>query len=162
MAIARALATEPDLVLLDEPLAGLDAESAPAIRALLSQVLGRDGQSALIVTHDVMDAVAVADRVLVLDSGRVAELGDTATVLARPTSEFGARFAGVNLVDGIAGADGALHSGDLAIHGVWAGPGERVPRGQHAVAVFTRAMSRCICPHREAVHATLSPYRSPL
>ncbi|AMU55836.1 molybdenum ABC transporter ATP-binding protein [Mycobacteroides abscessus] len=137
VAIARALATEPDLVLLDEPLAGLDAESAPAIRALLSQVLGRDGQSALIVTHDVMDAVAVADRVLVLDSGRVAELGDTATVLARPTSEFGARFAGVNLVDGIAGADGALHSGDLAIHGVWAGPGERVPRGQHAVAVFT-------------------------
>ncbi|MBA0047153.1 ABC transporter ATP-binding protein [Mycobacteroides sp. LB1] len=135
VAIARALATEPDLVLLDEPLAGLDADSAPAIRALLGRVLGRDGQSALIVTHDIMDAVAIADRVMVLDGGRVTELGDTATVLARPTSQFGARFAGVNLVDGTVGEDGALHVGDLAIHGVWADTGSH-SRGQHAVAVF--------------------------
>lgn len=135
VAIARALATEPDLVLLDEPLVGLDADSAPAIRALLAQVLGRDGQSALIVTHDIMDAVAIADRVMVLDSGRVAELGDTATVLARPTSQFGARFAGVNFVRGIVGEGGALHAGDLVLHGVWSGPGGP-PHEQHAVAVF--------------------------
>lgn len=135
VAIARALATEPDLVLLDEPLAGLDADSAPAVRALLGRVLGRDGQSALLVTHDLMDAIAIADRVMVLDSGRIAEVGDTATVLARPTSQFGARFAGVNLVDGTVGEDGALHVGDLAIHGVWAGTGA-IPHGQRAVAVF--------------------------
>ncbi|WP_078283150.1 sulfate/molybdate ABC transporter ATP-binding protein [Mycobacteroides franklinii] len=135
VAIARALATEPDLVLLDEPLAGLDADSAPAIRALLGRVLGRDGQSALIVTHDIMDAVAIADRVMVLDSGRVAELGETATVLARPSSQFGARFAGVNLVDGTVGEDGALHAGELAIYGVWSGAGNP-SQGRHAVAVF--------------------------
>lgn len=161
MAIARALATEPELVLLDEPLTGLDAESTPAIRALLSQVLGRDGQSALIVTHDIMDAVAVADRVLVLDSGRVAELGDTATVLARPTSQFGARFAGVNLVDGIVGADGALHNDDPP--SMVCGPvRENGYRGGSTPSRCShRAMSRCICRHREAVHAMLSPYRSP-
>ncbi|MGH3726422.1 MAG: sulfate/molybdate ABC transporter ATP-binding protein [Mycobacterium sp.] len=135
VAIARALATEPDLVLLDEPLAGLDAESAPAIRTLLGRVLGRDGQSAVIVTHDLMDAIAIADRVMVLDAGRVAEVGDTAALLARPTSQFGARFAGVNLVDGTIGEDGALDAGDVHIHGVWAGDGA-ISHGQHAVAVF--------------------------
>ncbi|WP_078292505.1 ABC transporter ATP-binding protein [Mycobacterium sp. D16R24] len=135
VAIARALATEPELVLLDEPLSGLDAESAPAIRALLGRVLGRDGQSALIVTHDIMDAVAIADRVMVLDSGRIAELGETTTVLARPTSQFGARFAGVNLLDGTVGEDGALCVGDLVLHGVWSGTGSPA-RGQRAIAVF--------------------------
>ncbi|KRQ31775.1 ABC transporter ATP-binding protein [Mycobacteroides chelonae] len=135
VAIARALATEPDLVLLDEPLAGLDAASAPEIRALLGRVLGRGGQSALIVTHDIMDAVAIADRVMVLDSGHIVELGDTATVLARPTSKFGARFAGVNLIAGTVGEDGALHADGIVIHGVWSGADSPEP-GQHAVAVF--------------------------
>ncbi|MUM17656.1 ABC transporter ATP-binding protein [Mycobacterium sp. CBMA271] len=135
VAIARALATEPDLVLLDEPLSGLDADSAPAIRALLGRVLGRDGHSALIVTHDIMDAVAIADRVMVLEGGRITELGDTTTVLARPSSQFGARFAGVNLVEGTMDEDGALRAGDLVIHGVWAGTGS-ASSGQHAVAVF--------------------------
>lgn len=135
VAIARALATEPDLVLLDEPLAGLDADSAPAVRALLARVLGRDGQCALMVTHDIMDVVAIADRVMVLEAGRVVELGDTATVLARPTSQFGARFAGVNLVQGVVGPGGALLVDDLVIHGVWSGA-ERPEPGRQAVAVF--------------------------
>jgi molybdate transport system ATP-binding protein len=146
VAIARALATGPDLVLLDEPLSGLDAESAPAIRALLGRVLGRGGQSALIVTHDIMDAVAVADRVMVLDAGRIAELGETTTVLSRPTSQFGARFAGVNLLEGAVGEDGALRVGDLVIHGVWSGTGGHT-QGQRAVAVFgPRAVSVHLSP----------------
>nr|WP_231744574.1 TOBE domain-containing protein [Mycobacterium sp. GA-1199] len=60
------------------------------------------------VTHDVLDVVTLADRVLVLESGRIAEIGSAATVLATPRSDFGARLAGVNLVRGTADGRGVL------------------------------------------------------
>ena len=100
MALARALAAEPDVLLLDEPLAGLDVAAAAAMRKVLRRVLTRDGRSAVLVTHDLLDVFTLADRVLVLEAGRIAETGPAATVLAAPRSHFGARFAGVNLVGG--------------------------------------------------------------
>src|ERR1700754_3360178 len=110
VALARALAADPDVLLLDEPLAGLDVTAATAMRKLLRTKLNRDGRSAVLITHDLLDVLTLADRVLILESGKVVETGSAASVLAAPRSRFGARFAGVNLVSGTAGRDGALNT----------------------------------------------------
>ncbi len=98
VALARALAADPALLLLDEPLAALDVSVAPAMRLLLREVLRE--RTAVIVTHDPLDAFLLADRVLVLEGGRIVESGATAHVLTRPVTAFGARLAGLNLVPG--------------------------------------------------------------
>jgi molybdate transport system ATP-binding protein len=108
VALARALAADPDVLLLDEPLTGLDVGVATAMRKVLRRVLVRDGRSSVLVTHDLLDVVTLADRVIVLEAGHVVESGPSTTVLAAPRSSFGARFAGVNLVTGRAGSDATL------------------------------------------------------
>lgn len=149
VALARALAAEPDVLLLDEPMAGLDVSAATAMRAVLRRVLTRDGRVAVLVTHDLLDVVALADRVAVLESGRIAELGPTAQILAAPRSRFGARFAGVNLVSGRWGADGALYTDwGTQWHGS-AEPGMAV--GDPAVALFTPA---AVAVYRRAPHGS--------
>jgi molybdate transport system ATP-binding protein len=100
VAIARALAADPALLLLDEPMAALDVAAAPALRHLLRRVLRGSGRTALLVTHDLIDALSLADRVIVLEAGRIVEDGPTRTVLAEPRSSFTARIAGVNLISG--------------------------------------------------------------
>ena len=100
VAVARALAAEPELLLLDEPMAALDVASAPALRSLLRRVLRTGERTAVLVTHDALDALALADTVVVLDGGRVVEYGDVRTVLTRPRSTFAARIAGINLRSG--------------------------------------------------------------
>jgi molybdate transport system ATP-binding protein len=137
VAIARALAAEPDVLLLDEPLAGLDVAAAAAIRAVLRKVVTRIGCAAILVTHDLLDVFTLADRVLVLESGTVAEIGPVPDVLTAPRSHFAARIAGVNLVNGTVDRDGSLvaRSGDRW----YAAPRERgdlVSPEQHAIAVF--------------------------
>jgi molybdate transport system ATP-binding protein len=118
VALARALAADPEVLLLDEPFTGLDVGVAAAMRNVLRRVLARDGRSSVLVTHDLLDVVTLADRVIVLEAGRVAESGATAAVLAAPRSSFGARFAGVNLVSGRAGTDATLATGwDEVWHG---------------------------------------------
>ena len=62
IAIARALATEPDILLLDEPMAALDVAVAPSVRRLLRDILHTDHRTAVIVTHDLLDALAIANR----------------------------------------------------------------------------------------------------
>ncbi|MEU0498956.1 ATP-binding cassette domain-containing protein [Mycobacterium sp. NPDC006124] len=108
VALARALAADPEVLLLDEPLAGLDVDVAAAMRAVLRRFLVRDGRSSVLVTHDLLDVVTLADEVVVVESGRVVEAGPTATVLATPRSGFGARFAGINLVRGRVGGGSTL------------------------------------------------------
>ncbi|HEU4361260.1 MAG TPA: ATP-binding cassette domain-containing protein [Mycobacterium sp.] len=145
VAIARALAAQPDVLLLDEPLAGLDIAAAAAVRTVLRTVVARARRTTVLVTHDLLDVFALADRVLVLETGTVAEIGATAEVLATPRSRFGARIAGVNLVRGHIGADGALHTpwGEQ-----WHGAADdRLTAGQPAVAVFTPA---AVAVYREA------------
>ncbi|MBV8930729.1 MAG: ATP-binding cassette domain-containing protein [Mycobacteriaceae bacterium] len=139
IAIARALAAEPDVLLLDEPLTGLDVAAAAAIRKLLRDVLAGDGRCALMVTHDLLDVLTLADRVLVVESGHVVETGRVATVLAAPRSHFAARIAGINLVNGTLAEEGVLCGGDgIRWHGV---PDAATPpqRGGPAVAVFAPA-----------------------
>jgi molybdate transport system ATP-binding protein len=137
VAIARALAGEPDVMLLDEPMAGLDVAAAADIRSVLRRVLARNDRAAVLVTHDVLDVLTLADRVLVIERGRVAEAGPVTGVLAAPRSAFGARIAGVNLVNGVVEADGVLRS---TTGQRWYGvPADDVKIGQPAVAVFTPA-----------------------
>ncbi|MBF6176093.1 sulfate/molybdate ABC transporter ATP-binding protein [Nocardia blacklockiae] len=106
VALARALAVEPRVLLLDEPMAALDVTAAPAMRTLLRRVLREQrntpSPSTILVTHDLVDALTLADRVVVLEAGRVVEQGPVADVLSRPRSAFAARIAGANLLLGTA------------------------------------------------------------
>ncbi|WP_240645889.1 ABC transporter ATP-binding protein [Georgenia sp. SYP-B2076] len=108
VALARALAPDPEVVLLDEPLSALDVDAAAAMRQLLRAVLRDAGRTAVLVTHDLLDVLAVADVVVVLDGGRVVESGSTLDVLTRPRSSFTASLAGVNLVGGTLTPGGEL------------------------------------------------------
>jgi molybdopterin-binding protein len=134
VAIARALAAEPRLLLLDEPMAALDVDVAPALRHLLRNVLV--DRTAIVVTHDALDALLLADRVVVVESGRIVEQGPTADVLRRPRSTFAARIAGLNLVPGR--WDGqTVSQGGVAVRGL---PSDEPPAlGEPAVAVFSPA-----------------------
>ena len=98
VAIARALATDPDVLLLDEPFSGLDVSVQMALRIELGRHLRDFAGIALLVTHDAIDALTLADRVLVLDEGRVAQVGPPAEVAARPRTPHVARLVGLNLV----------------------------------------------------------------
>ena len=117
VALARALAPDPDLLLLDEPLAALDVDAAPAMRSLLRRIVRDRKQTAVLVTHSALDALVLADRVVVLTEGRVVEEGPAREVLARPRSPFTARIAGLDLVPGVAArrglrtADGTIVAG---------------------------------------------------
>lgn len=118
VAIARALAADPELLLLDEPMSALDVDAAAEIRALLPRFL--EGRSAVIVTHDVLDAITMAHDVLVLEDGEVRDRGPTADLLARPRTAFAARFAGLALLRGQAdagpaGAPGAAQDAALRL-----------------------------------------------
>ena len=149
VALARALAAEPDVLMLDEPLAGLDVGVATAMRKVLRRVLARDGRSGVLITHDLIDVLTLADRVLVIDDGRIVESGPAATVLATPRSRFGARFAGVNLVGGTAHVDGMLTTQwGTTWHG---NPAPEVVVGESAVALFKPA---AVAVYRDKPHGS--------
>ncbi|TFC76757.1 ATP-binding cassette domain-containing protein [Cryobacterium sp. TMS1-20-1] len=117
VALARALAAGPRVLLLDEPMAALDAETAPLMRQLIREQLADTGTSAIIVTHDIVDAVVLADRVAVLHDGALIDEGTTAAVLAAPRNPFVAALAGVNLVVGTV-QNGAIVAPDGRIFSV--------------------------------------------
>ncbi len=100
VAIARALATEPSLLLLDEPLAALDATTRATVRRDLRAHLAAFGGVAVVVTHDALDALALASRVVVLDGGSVTQDGPIAELAARPRSRYVADLVGLNLLHG--------------------------------------------------------------
>jgi molybdate transport system ATP-binding protein len=94
------LATEPALLLLDEPLAALDAGTRRAMRRALKQHLAEFPGVCLLVTHDPLDAYTIADRVIVVERGSVAQAGTLAEITARPRSNYVAELVGVNLLEG--------------------------------------------------------------
>jgi molybdate transport system ATP-binding protein len=134
VAVARALAADPDLLLLDEPLAALDIHSAPLLRRLLKRVLA--GRHAIIVTHDVLDALMLADRVAILEGGRIVEEGPTREVLQRPRSSFAAGLAGLNFVPGRLTGNGILTSRGREVAGHLEDPGSSAGDSLPGVAVF--------------------------
>ncbi|HHV20557.1 MAG TPA: ABC transporter ATP-binding protein [Propionibacterium sp.] len=141
VAIARALAIDPDVVLLDEPFAALDAMSTPDLRRLLRERLR--GITTLLVTHDLVDVLSLAQRVVVLDAGRVVAAGGLDDVLTAPASEFVADFVGVNLVHGIAVAEDVVQLAD-GVHLTGTGTALRI--GEDARATVSPA---AISLHRE-------------
>jgi ABC-type sulfate/molybdate transport systems ATPase subunit len=92
IALARALAPDPDGLLLDEPLAALDVGKRRRMRTFLAERLGEADRPTLVVTHDARDVLAIADHVVVLEDGRVAQAGPTGSVIAHPATEFVAEF----------------------------------------------------------------------
>lgn len=149
IAIARALATDPRLVLLDEPLAALDVSVAPAIRSLLRRRIRGEGRTALLVTHDAVDALTLADELAVMEAGRVLATGPVADLLARPRTPFVADLVGVNLLAGTATGPDAIR---LAT-------GDRVV-GVPADALGGGAAIASFAPASVAVH-TAEPSGSP-
>jgi molybdate transport system ATP-binding protein len=100
VALARALATDPRLLLLDEPLAALDAGTRGGVRRDLRKHLESFDGMRVLVTHDPVDAYALADRVAILDAGRLVQIGTISEVAAHPRSRYVADLVGTNLVVG--------------------------------------------------------------
>jgi molybdate transport system ATP-binding protein len=106
VALARALATDPQLLLLDEPLAALDARTRLDTRAHLRGHLAAHAGPTVLVTHDPLDAMMLADRLVIVEDGAVVQTGDAATITTRPRTDYVARLVGLNLYRGR--ADGTV------------------------------------------------------
>ena len=102
VALARALARDPAVLLLDEPLAALDAHTKSQVRHELAELLRELRLPTLLVTHDYEDAAALADEVGVLVDGKLRQLGPPSELVARPQDAFVASFTGANLLHGMA------------------------------------------------------------
>jgi len=96
VALARAIVYNPPVLLLDEPLSNLDAKLREDARAWVRELIKQIGNSALYVTHDQTEALAIADRVLLLDRGQIQQDGTPQEIYGRPTSQFAAEFMGSN------------------------------------------------------------------
>jgi molybdate transport system ATP-binding protein len=143
VALARAMVADPRLLLLDEPLAALDAATRSEVRRDLRRHLASFDGIRLLVTHDPLEAVALADRLVVLEGGRVTQTGSPAEVSAQPRSRYVAELVGVNLYRGRADgrnvrlADGGtvvaadIHHGEVfaAVHPHAVALHRRVPEG---------------------------------
>ena len=101
VALARSLAPQPKLLMLDEPLGALDRQLREELMIELRRILKAAHLTAIYVTHDQAEAFAVADRVAVMNAGRIEQIDTPAAVYAQPASEFVARFLGMpNLIAG--------------------------------------------------------------
>jgi molybdate transport system ATP-binding protein len=98
VALARALVTDPALLLLDEPMSGLDVGVAAELRIELARHLATYDGITLLVTHDALDALTLGTRVLVVEDGRVAQAGSPEEVAARPRTDHVARLVGLNVI----------------------------------------------------------------
>ena len=96
VALARAIVYNPPVLLLDEPLSNLDAKLREDARAWLRELIKQIGNSALYVTHDQTEALAIADRVLLLDRGQIQQEGPPENIYGSPASRFAAEFMGSN------------------------------------------------------------------
>jgi molybdate transport system ATP-binding protein len=142
VALARALATDPRLLLLDEPLAALDAGTRAAVRRDLRRHLDDFAGATLVVTHDPLDAIALATAVVVLEEGRVAQAGPLGEVTRRPRSRYVAELIGLNLLHGVAGGTTVTLTGPAAASVTVAEPGHGTVHlliHPHAVALHTTA-----------------------
>jgi len=121
VALARAVAVRPRVLLLDEPLTALDAKLKESLRDELAELLRRLHITAIHVTHDQQEALAIADRLAVMQAGRIVQVGDGETLYRTPTHPFVAAFLG--RVNRLALRDGRLHLDGLDMSGLNCAPG---------------------------------------
>ncbi len=144
VAVARALAADPKVLLLDEPLAALDARTRLAVRSALQRTLREQMPGpTLLVTHDPLEAMVLADRLVVIEHGRIVQQGRPAEVARRPATDYVARLVGLNLYQGVAGAQPGIVNLDGGGTLVAAGHGEDLASGPEA-APWPRAGSRLL------------------
>ena len=144
IALARAMVSDPRLLLLDEPLAALDAAARAEVRRDLRRHLASFDGTRLLVTHDPLEAMTMADRLVVLEGGRVTQTGTPGQVSARPRTRYVAELVGVNLFRGrAAGAAVQLDGG-----------GTLVAAGEHHGEVFASVHPRAVALHRRAPEGT--------
>jgi molybdate transport system ATP-binding protein len=124
VALLRALATEPKLLLLDEPLSSLDVSIRAEVRRELTRRLAAFMGVRVLVTHDPLEAMALADRLVVLEQGSVVQSGTPDEVTSRPRSRFVADLAGVNLLRGHARGDHVDLAGNASLAAADAGDGD--------------------------------------
>ncbi|MFC9426030.1 ABC transporter ATP-binding protein [Streptomyces sp. NPDC056987] len=117
VAVARALATRPAVLLLDEPLSNLDAKLRREMRVELRELQQRLGITMVFVTHDQEEAMSLSDRIAVMNGGRVEQLGTPTEVYRTPATRFVAEFIGAaNILEGTGARDGTLHVGGVRLH----------------------------------------------
>jgi iron(III) transport system ATP-binding protein len=131
VALARAIAMSPGLLLLDEPLSALDARVRLRLRAELKQLQRRIGITTIMVTHDQEEALAVADRIVVMNHGVIEQVGMPQEIYRAPATAFVADFVGhMNFLPGQVGAEGQVRVGEIALQanlaGTTAANGEQV------------------------------------
>lgn len=135
-ALARALVLEPEVLLLDEPTAGLDVTVRRRFREELGRVIRERAQSVLLITHDAADAFDLADRVAVMEDGRIVQVGSPEDLTADPATAFVAAFTGAELLlDGVVTGTGQgtveVRAGTAALHGRTADEGMPVGARVH-------------------------------
>ena len=116
VALARALAMDPRLLLLDEPMAALDVGQRGSVRHELRVHLREFGGSCVLVTHDPLDAAALADRLVIVEHGAVVQVGTLRAVTTRPRTGYVAQLAGLNLLRGRASGSRLILEGGEALH----------------------------------------------
>lgn len=137
VAIARALASEPEMLLLDEPLSALDVSSRSQVRRMLREHLDAFSGPRLLVTHDPSDAFLLADRLDVIENGRITQSGSTDQIRQAPATSYVAALAGTNLFTGRAGA-GSVR---LADHDHTLTIADTTLRGEVMVTIHPTAIS---------------------
>ena len=144
VAVTRALATDPDLVLLDEPMSALDASAAVTVRRFLGRHLASVSAPSVLVTHQALDALALADHVLVVEDGVVVQEGPPSDVARRPRSSHVAALMGLNLLRGRADGVTVRLAGDSTL----------VPSGRADGDVFASFRPSAVTLHSERPHAS--------
>jgi ABC-type Fe3+/spermidine/putrescine transport system ATPase subunit len=145
VALGRALAVNPEVLLLDEPLSNLDARIREDVRHEIKALQAKLGITTIHVTHDREEAMVMADRIAILDAGRIAQLGAPEEVYNRPNSPFVASFMGAGNV--------------LALEAKPADGGMRIEAGAHNDAVLIRgsALAGPVVAHFRSEAARLGP-----
>jgi molybdate transport system ATP-binding protein len=154
VALARAVATDPRMLLLDEPLAALDAGARASIRHELRDHLHQTPGARLIVTHDPVDASAIADRIVIIEGGRVIQHGSMEEITLHPRSSYVAELIGINLYRGL------VRDGVVALPA-----GGPIVIADHAIAgdVYVALHPRAVMLSRDEAHGSMrNQWRGPI
>jgi len=116
VALARALVVEPEVLLLDEPLSNLDAKLRVRVRTEIRQLQQQLRKTVIYVTHDQEEALAVSDRIAVMEQGRIQQIGTPLEIYYRPVNRFVADFVGLaNFLEGEMGPGGQVRAGEIML-----------------------------------------------